>query len=61
MANHWPIMYVDSKTLEFNFGSFLWLISPHAFWNISDFGAQCEKCETINTVTIEMGELKKLV
>ena len=36
-------------------------ITSHAFWNIADFGAKCEKCETINTVTIEMGELKKLV
>jgi hypothetical protein len=25
----------------------------------SDFGAKCEKCETITTVTIVMGELKK--
>jgi hypothetical protein len=36
-------------------------LSPHAFWNITDFGAKCEKCETINTVTLVNGELKKLV
>ena len=24
-------------------------LTPHAFWDISDFGAKCEKCETINT------------
>jgi hypothetical protein len=24
----------------------------------SDFGAKCEKCETINTVTLEKGEVK---
>jgi hypothetical protein len=30
----------------------------HAFWNITDFGAKCEKCGTINTVTLENGELK---
>jgi hypothetical protein len=34
-------------------------LTPHAFWNISDFGAKCEKCETINTITLEEGELKK--
>jgi hypothetical protein len=34
-------------------------LTPHAFWNISDFGAKCEKCETINTITLEKGELKK--
>ena len=32
---------------------------PYAFWNISDFGAKCEKCETINTITLEKGVLKK--
>jgi hypothetical protein len=26
---------------------------------MSDFGAKCEKCETINTITLEKGELKK--
>jgi hypothetical protein len=34
-------------------------LTPHAFWNISDFGARCERCETINTITLENGELKK--
>jgi hypothetical protein len=24
-----------------------------AFWNISDLGAKCEKCEMINTITLE--------
>jgi phage FluMu protein Com len=32
-------------------------LTPHAFWNIADFGAKCEKCETINTITLEKGEL----
>jgi hypothetical protein len=36
-------------------------LTPHDFWNITDFDAKCEKCATINTVTLEMGELKKLV
>jgi hypothetical protein len=36
-------------------------LTPHAFWNITDFEAKGEKCETINTVTIVMGELKKQV
>ncbi|MGC2563488.1 MAG: hypothetical protein WA326_10830 [Nitrososphaeraceae archaeon] len=31
------------------------------FCNLTDFGAKCEKCETINTITLEKGELKKLV
>jgi len=30
-------------------------------WNITDFGAKCEKCETINTITLEKGELRKQV
>jgi hypothetical protein len=34
-------------------------LTPRAFWNISDFGAKCEKCETKNTMTLEKGELKK--
>ncbi|MFZ0346466.1 MAG: hypothetical protein WB053_04710 [Nitrososphaeraceae archaeon] len=33
-------------------------ITSHA-WNITDFGAKCEKCETINTITLVNGELKK--
>ena len=33
-------------------------LTPHAFWNITDYGA---KCETINTITLENGELKKQV
>ena len=36
----------------------IYYLTPHAFWNITDFGAKCEKCETINTITIENGELK---
>jgi predicted nucleic-acid-binding Zn-ribbon protein len=36
-------------------------LTPHAFWNVDDLGIKCPKCETINTVTIVMGELKKLV
>jgi hypothetical protein len=31
-------------------------LTPHAFWNITDFVAKCEKCETINTITLENGE-----
>jgi hypothetical protein len=34
-------------------------LAPHAFWNISDYGAKCEKCRTINTITLVNGELKK--
>jgi hypothetical protein len=32
--------------------------TPHAFWNIADFDAKCEKCETINTITLETENLK---
>jgi hypothetical protein len=34
-------------------------LTPHAFWNITDFGAKCEICETINMITLDNGELKK--
>ena len=34
-------------------------LNSKAFSNISDFGAKCEKCRTINTITIENGELRK--
>jgi hypothetical protein len=47
------VIYSCKKCGELNF------LTPHAFWNISDFGAKCERCETINTITLEDGELKK--
>jgi phage FluMu protein Com len=34
-------------------------LTSKAFSNLTDFGAKCEKCETINTITLENGELKK--
>jgi hypothetical protein len=49
------VVYACKKCGELNY------LTPHAFWNISDFGAKCEKCETINTITLENGELKKQV
>ena len=49
------IVYACKKCGEPNF------LTPHAFWNITDFGAKCEKCETINTITLEKGELVKQV
>jgi hypothetical protein len=30
-------------------------LTPHAFWNIADFGAKCEKCETINMINVGKG------
>jgi hypothetical protein len=47
------IVYTCKKCGEPNY------LIPHAFWNITDFGAKCEKCETINTITLANGELKK--
>jgi hypothetical protein len=47
------VVYSCKKCGELNY------LTPHAFWNITDFGAKCEKCETINTITLEKGELKK--
>lgn len=46
------VVYTCKKCGEPNF------ITPDAFWNVTDCGAKCEKCETINTVTLEKGELK---
>jgi hypothetical protein len=47
------VVYSRKKCGDINY------LTPHAFWNISDFGAKCEKCETINKITLEEGELKK--
>ena len=47
------VVYSCKKCGELNY------LTPHAFWNITDFGARCEKCDTINTITLEEGELKK--
>ena len=49
------VVYSCKKCGELNY------LVPCAFWNMSDFGAKCEKCETVNTVTIVMGELKKQI
>ena len=49
------VVYSCKKCGELNY------LTPHAYWTISDFGAKCEKCETINTITLEKGELKKQV
>jgi hypothetical protein len=49
------VVYSCKKCGELNY------LTHHAFWNITDFGAKCEKCETINTITLEKGELKKQV
>ena len=36
-------------------------LNPRTFWNKTDFGVECKSCETTNTVTIVMGELKKQI
>jgi hypothetical protein len=46
------VVYTCKKYGELNY------FTPHAFWNITDFDAKCEKWETINTVTLENGELR---
>ena len=48
------VVYSCKKCGDLNF------LTPHAFWNISDYGAKCERCETINTITLENGELKAI-
>ena len=45
------VVYSCEKCRELNY------LIPHTFWNISDFGAECEKCETINMVTLEKNAL----
>jgi hypothetical protein len=34
-------------------------LTPHAFWNMTDVGIMCKKCDTTNTITLEDGELRK--
>jgi hypothetical protein len=34
-------------------------LTPHAFWNVYDLSVKCKNCGTINTVTLENGELRK--
>ncbi|MFZ0202582.1 MAG: hypothetical protein WAL46_02690 [Nitrososphaeraceae archaeon] len=34
-------------------------LTPHAFWNITDFGYKCPRCNAINTITLEKGEPKE--
>jgi hypothetical protein len=34
-------------------------LTSKVFCNLTDFGAKCERCETISTITLENGELKK--
>jgi hypothetical protein len=46
------VVYTRKKSGELNY------LTPHVFWNISDFGAKCEKYEMINTIA---GTYKKPV
>ena len=39
----------------------LYYLTPHAFWDITDFGAKCEECVTINTITLEKGKFKRQI
>jgi hypothetical protein len=47
------VVYSCKKCGELNY------LTPPAFWTITNFGAKCEKCETINTIMLVNGELKK--
>jgi hypothetical protein len=49
------VVYTCKKCGELSY------LTPHAFWNIDDFDSKGERCETINTITLVMGELKKQV
>jgi DNA-directed RNA polymerase subunit RPC12/RpoP len=49
------VVYSCKKCGELNY------FIPHAFQNITDFGARCKKCETTNMITLEKGELKRQV
>jgi hypothetical protein len=47
------VVYSCKKCGELNY------LTPHVFWNTTDFGAECYRCETINTIILKKGELKK--
>jgi hypothetical protein len=47
------VAYQCKKCGELNY------LTPHTFWNITDFGAKWERCKTINTITLENRELQK--
>jgi hypothetical protein len=47
------VVYTFKKCGEINY------LTPHAFWNITDFGAKCPRSNAINTITLENGELRK--
>gem|GEM_PF-515142 len=49
------VVYSCKKCGDLNY------LTPAAFWSITDFGAKCEKCETINKIILEKGEFKKKV
>jgi hypothetical protein len=49
------VVYACKKCGEPNY------LTPHAFWNIIDFGVKCSNCNAVNTITLENGELKKQV
>ena len=36
-------------------------LTPHAFWNVNDLSVKCKNYSTINTISLENGELKKHV
>jgi hypothetical protein len=48
-----PVMFCK-KCGETNY------LDPHAYWTINDAAVKCEKCQAVNTITLQNGELKKL-
>ena len=49
-------MFISTPIVDKSMKIFRYL-TPHAFWIITDFDGKCEKCEMINTITLEEGEL----
>jgi hypothetical protein len=49
------VVYSCKKCGEPNF------LTPHAFWNTTDFGVKCPKYNAINTITLENGELETII
>jgi hypothetical protein len=36
-------------------------LDPHTYWTVNDMAVRCLWCQTINTITLEKGKLRKQV